>query len=139
MNKNTSALLVLISGIIVLITGALNTIAWIVLYNFIQSAVKTPPSPFIVPFLNAFSNSLRHPYQIVALLITLALGVSLIVAAKKMRRPEKLFAWSTVSLILGLVLLFELRGGGVFGGITAAILSGIGGIFGLIEVNKKSA
>jgi hypothetical protein len=54
------------------------------------------------------------------------------------KKSEKLSTWSTVSLVGGLVLLFELKGGGVFGGITAGILSGIGGIFGLIEVTKKS-
>ncbi|MEK7528582.1 MAG: hypothetical protein AAB592_02365 [Patescibacteria group bacterium] len=138
MNKKISSSLVFLAGIIILVIGALNTIAWFILYNFIQSTIKTPPPSFLIPFLNAFSNSLKHPLQIVVLIITLGLGVLLVVTAKKIKHTEKLFAWSTVSLVLGLVLLFELRGGGVFGGITAGILSGIGGIFGLIEATKKS-
>ena len=120
---------------IILILGGIHIFAWIFLLNFVQS-VKTV-SPSFMPVVTTFMNSLRHPIQLVIPVLTILVGVILVVASKKMKTSEKLFPWSVVSLILGLVILFELNGG-VFGGTTAGILSSVGGIFGLIESTKKT-
>jgi Na+/melibiose symporter-like transporter len=136
MKKIASSPLVLISGLIILILGGLNILAWIILLTFFQS-IETPPQ-FFIPILEAFMNLLKHPSQIVILLLTVVVGIIFVVASQKMKKPEKLFRWSVVSLVLGLIILFELRGGNVFGGTTAGILSSVGGVFGLIESTKKS-
>lgn len=136
MKKHAGSPLVFLSGIIVLISGALNIIAWLYLYNQLQST-NTPPE-FLIPFLENFMNYLSNPFLIIKILLTIAVGIILIVASKKMKKSKKIFGWSVASLVLGLVILFELHGGGVFGGITAGILSSVGGIFGLIESTKKS-
>ncbi len=133
--KKVSSRLVFLSGMIILILGGIHIFAWIFLLNFVQS-VKTV-SPSFMPIVTAFMNSLRHPIQMVIPVLTILVGVILVVASKKMKTSEKLFHWSVVSLILGLVVLFELNGG-IFGGTTAVILSSVGGIFGLIESTKKT-
>lgn len=135
MNKKASSPLVFLSGIIIIIIGSLNILAWIILFNFIKS-VKTPPQ-FLIPLLDTSSYYLRHPFQIFILLITVGVGVILVIASKKMKQTEKLFHWSIISLVLGLVILFELKGD-FLGVKTAGILSSLGGIFGLIEAKNKS-
>ncbi|HUT22607.1 MAG TPA: hypothetical protein VMX18_04430 [Candidatus Bipolaricaulota bacterium] len=136
MKKTVSQSLVFLSGVIILVLGGLNILAWIILFNVIQS-IKTPPQ-FLIPILEALMDALKHPFQIVILLLTMVLGIVLVIASKKMKKPEKLFHWSVAALVMGLIILFELKGGGIFGGITAGILSSAGGIFGLIESTKKT-
>lgn len=137
MKKYASSPLVFLSGILILAIGGLNIAAWLILFNIVKS-IKTPPE-FLIPFIQHFMNSyLKSPLQLIIPLLTLITGIIFVIASKKMKKAEKLFTWSVVSLVLGLIILFELRGGGIFGGITAGILSSVGGVFGLIESTKKS-
>ena len=137
MKKNAGSPLVFLSGTIILVIGGLNIVAVLILFNFVKS-IKTPPE-FLIPFIQHFMNSyLKSPLQLIIPLLTIVTGVIFIIASKKMAKGEKLFNWSVVSLVLGLIILFELRGGGLFGATTAGILSSVGGIFGLIESTKKS-
>ena len=52
--------------------------------------------------------------------------------------PEKSHLWSIMSFLVGLIVIFELHGGNIFGGISAGILSIVGGALGLYySINQR--
>ena len=136
MEQKTSAQLVLISGIIILVLSGLNVISWIISYTVFKS-LQTLPT-FLIPFLEAFMDYLKHPFQFVSIFVMIVIGIFLIIASKKMKIPEKLHHWSVLSLVIGLIIIFELHGGNIFGGVSAGILSILGGALGLYcSINKR--
>jgi hypothetical protein len=137
MYKKTSSLLVFLSGIIIFVIAGIRIISWIVIYNLLVSN-KIPPSQFLNQTIDSFKYLVENPFLMVVLFLTIAGGIIFVIASKKMKKPEKLFRWSVVSLVLGLIIISELKGGNIFGSTTAGILSVIGGIFGIIESSKES-
>ena len=104
---------------------------------FKSIAFTQPPSETTMAYIQALAKNYMPPLGIIKLLIISALGVLLIIASKKMESPQKLSTWSLCSLIVGLIIIFELHGGGVFGGMVAGILSTVGGGIGLYESQKN--
>ena len=135
MKKIISSPLVFLSGIIILISGGINAVVFLILFIIFKTSDTVPA--FLATFLRNTIIELAQPLRIISILIPIVIGIIFLVASKKMKKPVKLFKWSVVSLILGIWFVFELNGGGVFGGITAGVIACLGGVFGLIAYTKE--
>lgn len=133
MKQNVHATLTYISSLIILISAALNVLFIICMLFMTKYAMSS------VMMQHMFSHSVYQfrPGMLLGLLVTIAIGVVLLIASKRMRDKHKELSWSIAALVLGIFFAFEFNGGAVFLGQTAGLLATIGGIFGLLQSKSK--
>lgn len=138
MNKSTtpSSALIFLAGVSNLFIGILNIALLLIAFHLLRSVQA--PSENLVLFIQYLFNAYpQSQIQLIIPIFTLISGIVFIIASRKIRKGERVLEWSICSLSLALIIFFELNSG-AFGLTTASVLAIIGGLFGLIEITKKT-